>query len=101
VLYFFRHGGLAVLGLLMAGWASFNKYSLLGGLRSAAQIVSYEIPLTISVVGVVLLAGTMSMNGIVLSQSGSALDWFAFKQPLAVLISSSPPRRRPTAPHST
>jgi NADH-quinone oxidoreductase subunit H len=86
VLYFFAMGGLAVLGLLMAGWASFNKYSLLGGLRSAAQIVSYEIPLTISVVGVVLLAGTMSMNGIVLSQSGSALDWFAFKQPLAVLI---------------
>lgn len=86
VLYFFAMGGLAVLGLLMAGWASFNKYSLLGGLRSAAQIVSYEIPLTISVVGVVLLAGTMSMNGIVSSQSGSALDWFAVKQPLAVLI---------------
>ena len=86
VLYFFAMGGLSVLGLLMAGWASFNKYSLLGGLRSAAQIVSYEIPLTLSVVGVVILAGTMSMNRLVLAQSGSALDWFAFKQPLAVLI---------------
>ncbi len=86
LLYFFAMGGLSVLGLLMAGWASFNKYSLLGGLRSAAQIVSYEIPLTISVVGVVLLAGTMSMNTLVLKQGGSALDWFAFKQPLAVLI---------------
>jgi NADH-quinone oxidoreductase subunit H len=86
LLFFFAMGGLSVLGLLMAGWASFNKYSLLGGLRSAAQIVSYEIPLTISVVGVVILAGTMSMNHIVMSQSGSALDWFAFKQPLAVLI---------------
>ena len=86
LLFFFAMGGLSVLGLLMGGWASFNKYSLLGGLRSAAQIVSYEIPLTISVVGVVLLAGTMSMSSLVLQQSGSALDWFAFKQPLAVLI---------------
>ena len=86
LLFFFAMGGLSVLGLLMGGWASFNKYSLLGGLRSAAQIVSYEIPLTISVVGVVILAGTMSLNGIALAQSGSALDWFVFKQPLAVLI---------------
>jgi NADH-quinone oxidoreductase subunit H len=86
LLYFFAMGGLSVLGLLMGGWASFNKYSLLGGLRSAAQIVSYEIPLTISAVGVVILAGTMSLNHIALAQSGSALDWFAFKQPLAVLI---------------
>jgi NADH-quinone oxidoreductase subunit H len=86
LLYFFALGGLSVAGLLMAGWSSFNKYSLLGGLRSAAQIVSYEIPLTLSVVGVIILAGTMSMNHIVLSQSGSFLDWFIFKQPLAALI---------------
>jgi NADH-quinone oxidoreductase subunit H len=86
ILYFFAMGGLTVLGLLMAGWASFNKYSLLGGLRSAAQMVSYEIPLTIAAVGVVMLAGTMSMNSLVGAQSGSALDWFAFKQPLAVLV---------------
>ena len=57
----------------MAGWSSFNKYSLLGGLRSAAQVVSYEIPLTLSVVGVIMLAGTMSLNGIVLGQAGSVL----------------------------
>jgi NADH-quinone oxidoreductase subunit H len=86
LLYFFAVGGLAVVGLLMGGWSSFNKYSLLGGLRSAAQIVSYEIPLTLSVVGVIMLAGTMSTNGIVLAQSGSFLDWFVFKQPLAWLI---------------
>jgi NADH-quinone oxidoreductase subunit H len=86
LLFFFAMGGMTVLGLLMAGWASFNKYSLLGGLRSAAQMVSYEIPLTLAVVGIVLLTGTMSLNQTVLAQSGSALDWFAFKQPLAVLI---------------
>jgi NADH-quinone oxidoreductase subunit H len=86
LLYFFAMGGLTVVGLLMAGWSSFNKYSLLGGLRSAAQIISYEIPLTLSVVGVILLAGTMSTNRIVTAQSGSALDWFVFKQPLAWII---------------
>jgi NADH-quinone oxidoreductase subunit H len=86
LLYFFAVGGLSVVGLLMAGWSSFNKYSLLGGLRSAAQIISYEIPLTLSVVGVLILAGTMSLNQIVLTQSGSFLDWFAFKQPLGLLI---------------
>jgi NADH-quinone oxidoreductase subunit H len=79
-------GGLTVVGLLMAGWSSFNKYSLLGGLRSAAQVISYEIPLTLAVVGVVILAGTMSMNKLVMAQSGTALDWFVFRQPLAALI---------------
>jgi NADH-quinone oxidoreductase subunit H len=86
LLYFFAMGGLTVVGLLMAGWASFNKYSLLGGLRSAAQVVSYEIPLTLSVVGLMLLYGTMSINTIVLGQSGSVLDWNVFKQPLGALI---------------
>jgi NADH-quinone oxidoreductase subunit H len=86
LLYFFAVGGLAVVGLLMAGWSSFNKYSLLGGLRSAAQIVSYEIPLTLSVVGLILLAGTMSLNQIVLNQSGWFTSWYVFQQPLGALI---------------
>ena len=86
LLYFFAMGGLTVVGLLMAGWSSFNKYSLLGGLRSAAQIISYEIPLTLSVVGVIILAKTMSLNGIVAAQSGWLFDWFVFRQPLAALI---------------
>ncbi len=86
LLYFFAIGGLSVVGLLMAGWSSFNKYSLLGGLRSAAQVVSYEIPLTLSVVGLIMLAGTMSLNQIVLMQSGSFLDWNIFRQPLGALI---------------
>jgi NADH-quinone oxidoreductase subunit H len=98
LLYFFAIGGLTVVGLLMGGWSSFNKYSLLGGLRSAAQIVSYEIPLTLSVVGLIILAGTMSLNSIVQQQgiwvdaqgvthgSGWFTDWFAFRQPLGFLI---------------
>jgi len=88
LLYFFAIGGMTVVGLLMGGWSSFNKYSLLGGLRSAAQIVSYEIPLTLSVVGLVILAGTMSLNQIVLQQgaSGWFTDWYAFRQPLGFLI---------------
>jgi NADH-quinone oxidoreductase subunit H len=65
VIYFFAVIGLSVVGLLIAGWASYNKYSLLGGLRSAAQMVSYEIPLTLSIVGVVVLTGTLSFTEIV------------------------------------
>jgi len=79
-------GGLTVVGLLMAGWASFNKYSLLGGLRSAAQMVSYEIPLTLSVVGLLLLAGTMSLSTIVENQGPWFTDWYVFQQPLGFVI---------------
>jgi NADH-quinone oxidoreductase subunit H len=86
LLYFFAVGGLSVVGLLMAGWSSFNKYSLLGGLRSAAQLVSYEIPLTLSVAGLLLLAGTMSVNQLVENQSGWFTSWYVFQQPLGFLI---------------
>jgi NADH-quinone oxidoreductase subunit H len=86
LLYLFGIGGLTVVGLLMAGWSSFNKYSLLGGLRSAAQVVSYEIPLTLSVVGLLLLAGTMSLNQLAINQSGWFTSWYVFQQPLGALI---------------
>ena len=86
LLYLFGVGGLTVVGLLMAGWSSFNKYSLLGGLRSAAQVVSYEIPLTLSVVGLLLLAGTMSLNQLTLNQAGWFTNWYVFQQPLGALI---------------
>jgi NADH-quinone oxidoreductase subunit H len=86
LLYVFAIGGLTVVGLLMAGWSSFNKYSLLGGLRSAAQVVSYEIPLTLSVVGLLLLTGTMSLNTISDRQAGWFTNWFVFQQPLGALI---------------
>jgi NADH-quinone oxidoreductase subunit H len=86
LLYLFAVGGMTVVGLLAAGWSSFNKYSLLGGLRSAAQVVSYEIPLTLSVVGLILLAGTMSVYQLADQQSGWVWDWFVFRQPLGALI---------------
>jgi NADH-quinone oxidoreductase subunit H len=86
LLYLFAVGGMTVVGLLLAGWSSFNKYSLLGGLRSAAQMVSYEIPLTLSVVGLILLAGTMSLASIAEQQEGWFFDWFVFRQPLGALI---------------
>ena len=86
LLYFFAIGGLGVVGLMMAGWSSFNKYSLLGGIRAAAQSISYEIPLTLSIVGIVILTGTLSLPKIVEAQTGSILDWFIFRQPLAAII---------------
>jgi NADH-quinone oxidoreductase subunit H len=86
LLYFFAIGGLSVVGLLMAGWSSYNKYSLLGGLRAAAQVISYEIPLVLSVVGLILLAGTMSLNTLVENQQGWFTDWYIWQQPLGALI---------------
>jgi NADH-quinone oxidoreductase subunit H len=86
LLYFFAISGLSVVGLLMGGWSSFNKYSLLGGLRSAAQVVSYEIPLVLSVVGVILIAGTMDLTAIVRNQAGWFTDWYIWQQPLGFLI---------------
>jgi NADH-quinone oxidoreductase subunit H len=60
---------LSVLGILMAGWASANKYSLIGALRAAGQLIAYELPLVLAVVGVVVQAGTMSLQGIVHAQA--------------------------------
>jgi len=73
---------LSVYGVALAGWASNSKYPLLGGLRSSAQMVSYELALTMSVVGIVLLSGTFSLRSIVLAQQGTSLGflprWFVF-----------------------
>jgi NADH-quinone oxidoreductase subunit H len=86
LLYFFSVSGLTVVGLMMGGWSSFNKYSLLGGLRAAAQVVSYELPLLLAPVGVIMLAGTLSLNQIVINQAGWFWDWYVFQQPLAFLV---------------
>ena len=76
VFYALAVSSLSVIGVLMAGWASANKFSLLGALRAAAQLIAYELPLLLAVVGVVIQAGTMSLQGIVLTQStGSIFGW--------------------------
>jgi NADH-quinone oxidoreductase subunit H len=86
LLYFFAVGGLGVVGLMMAGWSSYNKYSLLGGLRAAAAVISYELPLILGVIGVVLLAGTLNLGQIVENQTGGILNWYVWQQPLALII---------------
>src|SRR5690606_133678 len=60
-LYYVALSGISTIAIVIAGWASNNKYSLLGGMRSAAQMISYEVPLVISVVGCVMLAGSLNL----------------------------------------
>ncbi len=68
IFYALAVSSLGTIGILMAGWSSANKYSLIGGLRAAGQLIAYELPLVLAVVGAVILAGTMSMQGIVEAQ---------------------------------
>ena len=86
ILYIFAMGSLSVYGVILAGWSSNSKYSLLGGLRGSAQMISYEISLGLSVVGVIMIAQTFSLAEIVRLQSGSVLDWYIFKQPVAFFL---------------
>jgi NADH-quinone oxidoreductase subunit H len=69
IFYAMAVGSIGVLGILMAGWASANKYSLMGSLRAAGQLIAYELPLVLAVVGVVLQAQSMSLNDIVMAQA--------------------------------
>ncbi len=94
---FYLFGILTVLpvGVLLAGWSSFSKYSLLGGLRAAAQQISYEIPLLLSILGIVMIEGNLSLVSMVNSQSGALIKlggitilprWYIFLQPLGFLF---------------
>ncbi|MBU2511606.1 NADH-quinone oxidoreductase subunit NuoH [bacterium] len=83
--YFISITSLVVIGVLMAGWSSNNKWSLLGGMRAAAQIVSYEIPVGMGLLVPILIAGTLSMQGIVGAQGWLPWDWMLFKSPFTVI----------------
>ncbi len=73
---------ISVIGILMAGWASANKYSLMGGIRAAGQLIAYELPMILAVVGVVIQAGTLNMNGIVFAQwNGEIFGWGGIGNP--------------------
>lgn len=82
LLYVLAIGGLSVYGFIFGGWASNSKYALLGGLRSSAQMISYEVALTFAAVGVVMLSGSLNLVEIVKSQSGSIFDWHIFALPV-------------------
>ncbi|MEJ7711760.1 MAG: NADH-quinone oxidoreductase subunit NuoH [Pyrinomonadaceae bacterium] len=85
LLFILSISSLAALALMLAGWSSNSKYSLLGGLRSSAQMVSYEVSLALSLIGALMFARTLSLSGIVASQSSDGI-WYVLYQPLAVVI---------------
>jgi NADH-quinone oxidoreductase subunit H len=85
VFYALAVSSLSVVGVLMAGWASANKFALLGALRAAAQLIAYELPLLLAVVGVVVQANTMSLQGIVQAQQdGSIFGWGGIGNPFVL-----------------
>lgn len=85
VLYLFAVAAIGIYGIVLAGWSSNNKYSLLGGLRSSAQMVSYEVSLGLSIVGILMIANSLSLVDIVKSQN-HIFNWFVFRQPLGFVI---------------
>lgn len=86
ILYILAVTSLGVYGIVLAGWSSNSKYSLLGGLRSTAQMISYEVSLGLGLIGVLLLSQTFSLAEIVRQQSGSIFNWYIFKQPVAFFV---------------
>ncbi len=83
VLYIFAVTSLGVYGIILSGWASNSKYSLLGSIRSSAQMISYEVSMGLAVVGVVLVSGSLNLNEIVASQANV---WNIFLQPVGFII---------------
>ncbi|MEX1037762.1 MAG: NADH-quinone oxidoreductase subunit NuoH [Acidimicrobiia bacterium] len=79
IFYALAISSISTIGVLMAGWSSANKYSLMGGLRAAGQLIAYELPLVLAVVGSVVLAGTMSMSGIVEAQIEAGYPYIVFQ----------------------
>lgn len=86
VLYYIAISGITTLGIIIAGWASNNKLTLMGGIRSAAQMISYEIPLLLSVTGIIMISGSMNLRTIVHEQSGGILHWNIVPQILGFVV---------------
>ena len=102
VFYALAVSSLSVVGVLMAGWASANKFALLGALRAAAQLIAYELPLLLAVVGVVIQAQTLSLQGIVYAQQRGAISVGGARptvHPHPVRRLGPLPRRRPGRAH--
>jgi NADH-quinone oxidoreductase subunit H len=85
LLYVVAVAAIGIYGIILAGWSSNSKYPLLGGLRSSAQLISYELAVTLTFVAVILASGTLSMVGIVNAQKANGA-WFAFVQPISLFI---------------
>lgn len=87
LLYYVALSGITTLAIVLGGWASNNKYALLGGMRSAAQMISYEVPLVISVTGVILLSGSLNLRDIVAAQDGGWFwNWNLFPQIIGFVV---------------
>jgi len=90
ILFVFAITSLGVYGIVLAGWSSGSKYSLMGGIRSSAQMISYEISYGLSIIGVILIAGTLSLTELVTQQGSTSIwffaNWFILKQPLGFLL---------------
>jgi len=86
ILYLLAISGLGVYGIIIGGWASNSKYPFLGGLRSAAQMVSYEVSIGFIIITVVLLAGSMNLTAIVDGQAGGFWNWYAFQVPTVLVM---------------
>ena len=86
IIYVLALTSIGVYGIVLAGWSSNSKYSLLGGLRSSAQLISYELAMGLAVVSIILLSGSLRLNDIIADQQGYYFSWNVFKQPLAFII---------------
>ncbi len=86
VLFVLGITSVGVYGIMLAGWSSNSKYSLMGGLRSSAQMISYELSMGASVIGVVLLAGTLDLGGIIRAQQQSTFRWFIIPQFIGFIV---------------
>lgn len=85
LIFVFALSSIAVYGVILGGWASNSKYSFLGALRSSAQLIAYELPLGLGILGVVLCAGSLDINRIIDAQASSGM-WYAFSQPLGFVV---------------